>query len=335
MNDEKQTPPKRRRRLRRRAQIVKVGDRSIVASGLEAPFFGDLYYHAMRASWPIFFGAYACVFVFVNVLFAVLYSLDRNGIANVRPGSFKDLFFFSTETLGTVGYGDFHPQTDYAHFIATIETFVGFSLLAVVTGLVFSRFSRPQARLIFAQSLVVGPHDGKTCLMVRFANQRGNMIAEATAKLWVVLRYKTAEGLAYRRFHELLLERSQNPVFVLSWTLFHAIDDSSPLFGMGHDELEEADAIFVVTFSGLDEAAYQNVNGRQMFSHRAIRWGHRYADVLGTTPEGVARIDYAKFSDTVLVREHRADGVAPGLDVEGAARRRPRKPRDDGGAGSP
>jgi inward rectifier potassium channel len=324
MNGAKGGEPTPKHKRRPRSQVVKVGDRKILASGLDAPFLGDLYYQAMKSSWPAFFGAFAAVFLVVNVIFASVYRLGENPIANAKPGSLKDLFFFSIETLGTVGYGDMHPQTAYGHAVAAVEIFTGMSVIAVVTGLVFARFSRPRARLVFARHMVVGPHEEKQTLMMRMANQRHNMISEASAKLWVLLEAQTAEGERYRRFYELPLERGENPVFVLSWTIFHVIDESSVLFGMGADELEEADAVFIVTFAGLDEAANQRVNARQSFSHQSIRWGHRYADVLGTTKDGMPRIDYGKFHDTQSTPSHQPNAEAA---EEGAGSWRGR--RDD------
>ncbi|HUZ67916.1 MAG TPA: ion channel [Beijerinckiaceae bacterium] len=282
-----------------RTKIVKIGDRRFLTRGLDTPILGDFYHRAMTVSWPVFFSAFALAFLAMNAIFALIYRLGAAPIANARPGSLSDLFFFSIETLATVGYGDMHPQTLYGHSVATAEIFTGMSGIAVVTGLVFSRFSRPRARLIFARHPIVGPHNGRTCLMLRMANARHNLISEATAKLWVLLEEEFVEGGRFRRFHELTLERSQNPVFALSWTLFHAIDENSLLHGLGPAELEQADASFIVTFSGLDENSGQRVNARQGYGYQDLRWGHTYADVLDATDDGVPKIDYTKFHDTI------------------------------------
>jgi inward rectifier potassium channel len=245
------------------------------------------------------------------VIFAAVYSLGEAPIANARPGHPLDLFFFSIETLGTVGYGDMHPQTTYGHAVATVEIFTGMIGIAVVTGLIFSRFSRPRARLVFSRHPVIGPHDGRPCLMLRIANQRHNTISGATAKLWVVLEEEIAEGARFRRFHELALERNENPVFVLSWTLFHVIDESSLLNGLDLSDLEGADAVFVVTFGGIDESANQRVNARQTFSYRDVRWNHLFVDVLRSTEEGMPLIDYTKFHETKPVEPAPVSGPSP------------------------
>ena len=131
------------------------GGRRIITEGLEHRFFGDFYFQAMTASWPMFVGGLAAAFLIINVLFALIYMIGEAPIANAASRSFADLFFFSVETTSTVGYGDMHPQTMFGHIVATFENFVGLVLLAVMTGLVFSRFSRPRARLIFARNPVV------------------------------------------------------------------------------------------------------------------------------------------------------------------------------------
>lgn len=289
-------------RRKPRSKIIKIGERRFLTKGLDAPVLGDFYHRAMTVSWPVFFSSFALIFLGLNVIFALIYRLGTAPIANTRPGDLTDLFFFSIETLATVGYGDMHPQSLYGHMVSTAEIFTGMSGLAVVTGLVFSRFSRPRARLLFTRHPIIGPHDGRTCLMLRIANARHNPISEATAKLWIVLLVDLAEGGRYRRFHELILERSQNPVFALSWTLFHVIDADSVLQGLDPVDLERGDAAFIVTFSGLDDSSGQRVNARHAYSHHDLRWGHAYVDVLGATDDGFPKIDYTRFHDTVPIK---------------------------------
>ena len=154
------------------------------------------------------------------------------------------LFYFSIETLATVGYGDMHPQTNYGHLVATIEIFTGMCLLAVMTGLIFARFSRPRARFIFAEHPVVTVQQGEPTLMIRVANARNNTISQATARLWLFRLERMAEGHQLRRYHELKLDRSEHPMFSLSWTLFHAIDETSPLYGLTEHDLAAVEARF-------------------------------------------------------------------------------------------
>jgi inward rectifier potassium channel len=140
----------------------------------------------MSVSWPVFFASAALVFIALNGTFALIFSLGHETIANVPTGSFIDLFYFSIETLATVGYGDMHPQTHFGHFVATVEIFSGMSLLAVMTGLIFARFSRPRARFVFAQKAIVTMHDRQLTLMMRVANAHQNTLSNATATLWFI-----------------------------------------------------------------------------------------------------------------------------------------------------
>lgn len=279
----------------------RVGDRAVVARGLPESFWSDLYYRAMTVSWPAFFGAAAVVFVVLNSGFALLYHIgDLLGdapVANVFPPGFAGLFYFSIETLATVGYGDMHPQTGYGHIVATVEIFTGMSLLAVMTGLVFARFSRPRARFVFAQYPVIGTLDGHTTLMIRIANARHNAISGATAKLWLIRAEQTREGMRLRRYHELVLQRRENPVFILTWTIFHVIDQTSPLHGLSAADLERDEAALALTVTGFDDRSVQNLNARQTYSYREVRWQHRYVDISTNTDEGTLLLDYERFHD--------------------------------------
>ena len=179
----------------------------------------------MTASWPAFIAGAALVFFVFNAVFALLYWIGDQPIANVPGGAYIDYLYFSIETLSTAGYGDMHPQTHYGHFIATVELFTGIFSMSLMTGLIFARFSRPNARLLFANNPVISSHEGQPTLMVRFANERHNIIGNATARLWMFKNVVTAEGHRIRRFDELPLLRNESPALALSWTLFHVLDE--------------------------------------------------------------------------------------------------------------
>jgi inward rectifier potassium channel len=208
-------------------------------------------------------------------------------------------FYFSIETLATVGYGDMHPQTNYGHLIATIEIFTGMSFLAVMTGLIFARFSRPRARFVFANHVVIAHHEGQQTLIIRMANERHNAISRANARLWILRVERTKEGEQLRRFHELMLDRNDHPIFALSWNLFHVIDKDSPLHGLTASDLADADALLILNVSGVDDSSAQQLHARRVYSWRDIRWHHRYKDIIGVSPQGRLLLDYTKFHDTV------------------------------------
>ena len=160
-----------------------------------------------------------------------------------------------------------HPQTHYGHFVAAVELFTGIFSMSVMTGLIFARFSRPNARLLFADNPVISNHEGKPTLMVRFANERHNMIGNATARLWMFKNVVTAEGQPFRRFYELPLLRNESPALALSWTLYHVIDETSPLYGLNADDFEAANVSLVVVVSGYDVVAAQTVHARKSYEH--------------------------------------------------------------------
>src|SRR6204780_3715869 len=155
--------------------------------GAPGGFWTDLYHRSMTVHWPGFLASAALIFVALNTVFGFLYWLGKDPIANVSPDIPLplSLFYFSIDTLDTVGYGDMRPQTNYGHLIAMVEIFTGMSFLAVMTGLIFARFSRPRARFVFADHPVITTHQGQQTLMIRVANARDNTISQATARLWL------------------------------------------------------------------------------------------------------------------------------------------------------
>jgi inward rectifier potassium channel len=286
---------------KRKTNIVRMGTREIETRGLASGFWTDLYHRSMTVYWPVFFGSAAAIFILLNAIFALIFYLGADPIANTSPNLPKLLsyFYFSIETLATVGYGDMHPQTDYGHLVATVEIFTGMSFLAVMTGLIFARFSRPRARFIFSDHPVVGMHQGQPTLMLRVANARNNTISQATARLWLFRLENTAEGRQLRRYYELKLERSEHPMFALTWSIFHQIDPLSPLFGLDAKELAAIDGTLALNLSGFDDSSAQRLSDRRVYSHRDIRWNHRYRDITSTSADGRLLIDYANFHESV------------------------------------
>jgi inward rectifier potassium channel len=281
-----------------KARIVRLGGREIITEGLELNFWADISHRCMTASWPAFILGAALVFLGFNAVFALFYMFGAQPISNVPGGAYIDYFYFSIETLSTAGYGDMHPQSHYGHFIATIELFTGIFSMSLMTGLIFARFSRPNARLLFARNPVVSNHEGLPTLMIRFANERHNIIGNAAARLWLLKDEVSLEGRRFRRFFELSLVRSEHPALALSWTLYHVLDETSPLYGMTADDLRTSNVALVVVVSGYDIVAAQTVHARQTYEHPDILFGHRYADILDTSDDGRLRIDYGRFHDT-------------------------------------
>jgi inward rectifier potassium channel len=280
-------------------RVVRFGNREIITEGLHLSFWADISHRCMTASWPAFIGGAALVFVAFNAVFAFFYWIGNHPISNVPGGAYIDYLYFSIETLSTAGYGDMHPDTHYGHFIATIELFTGIFSMSLMTGLIFARFSRPNARLLFADSPVIFNHDGKPTLMLRLANERHNIISNATAKLWLFRTIVSKEGERLRRFHELPLTQNQNPGLALSWTLYHVLDEKSPLYGLNSDDLAALKTSLAVVVSGYDVVAAQTVHAQKIYEHSDIRFGHRYVDILSTSDDGRLRVDYGRFHETM------------------------------------
>jgi inward rectifier potassium channel len=279
--------------------VIAFGDREIVTEGLRLSFWADISHRCMTASWPAFIGGAVLVFVVFNTAFGLLYWLGDQPISNVAHSDYLDYLYFSIETLSTAGYGDMHPQTHYGHFVSAVELFTGIFSMSVMTGLVFARFSRPSARLLFANNPVVSTYEGKPTLMMRVANERHNIIGNASARLWLLKNVITSEGRSVRRFQELPLLKNEHPALALSWTLYHVLDENSELFNLNANDLKAAGVALVVVVSGYDVVAAQTIHARKSYDHTDIRFGQRYADILENLDDSRIRIDYSKFHDTV------------------------------------
>jgi inward rectifier potassium channel len=276
---------------------IRLGARDIFSEGLSNKVLQDLYHHFMTVSWTRLFATIIAFFLVFDLIFGCLYNAVPGCIANLNPPGFLGAFFFSVETLATVGYGDMHPQSLYGHVVAMGEIFVGVLMLAVITGIMFARFSRPRARFMFAKLAVVRPIDGKLTLMFRAANARQNVVQEASAVLRMLRDEVTPEGYRIRRIVDLPLLRSRHPVFSLGWNLMHAIDEASPLHLESAETLAATQTIFILSLSGTDETTGQMLMARAEYASEAIRWNQAFRDILETQPDGSLHIDYAKFDE--------------------------------------
>jgi len=257
----------------------------------------DPYHLLLTIPWVGFFILIAVSYVSTNAIFAGLFLLGGDCIANAHPGSFLDRFFFSVQTLASIGYGAMYPKTIYANTIVTIEAMFGLFGIAVLTGLAFARFSRATARVLFSNFAVIIPYDGVPTLMFRAANQRQNQILEAQLQVYLMRDEITSEGYTMRRFYKLPLLRSQTPSFTLSWTALHPIDENSALYGATPDSLQQSQTTIVVSLSGLDETVSQVIHARHTYAAQDLLWNYRFKDIFYTTPDGHRYIDYIYFHD--------------------------------------
>ena len=222
--------------MRRRPRHIRVRSGQVEMVKLNAKEFDwrDTYHFILTLSWPGFAAFVFGIYLVINLGFATLYLLDPHSVAEMS--SFFDAFFFSVETLATVGYGHMYPESLYGHLLTMLEIMVGLFGLAVITGLIFVRFSRPTARMHFSKVAVIAPFDGAPTLMIRLANLRHQAMVEPEFRMTVARNTITAEGEEVRRFRSLKLEFDHLIAFPAVLTIRHRIDEQSPLFGMTPDD---------------------------------------------------------------------------------------------------
>lgn len=276
---------------------------NVVRLGVSRLHFADLYHWLLTLSWQRFFILIWLSYTATNSLFALAYLAGGDCIANARPGSFKDAFYFSVQTMATIGYGSMYPRTDYANTVVAIQALFGLWGVAMMTGLAFARFSRPTARVIFSHVAVIAPFNGVPTLMYRTANQRANQILEAQQRVTLIRDEVTSEGEVMRRFYDLELMRSHSPIFALTWTVMHLIDEKSPLYELTAKDLVEHQAEIVITLTGLDETVSQTIHARHSFVAPEILWDMRFVDIISRTPEGKRIVDYTRFHEVKAVAE--------------------------------
>jgi len=266
------------------------------------PFFSSLsvYHFLLTISWPRFFLIVTCGYLAANTAFALAYvACGVDALAGTLPttgptGPFWRAFFFSVETLATIGYGNIAPSTLPAHMIMTSESLTGLFVFALGTGIMFARFSRPTAAIVFSSRAVITPYRGRTAFMFRVTNGRSNQLVELEAKV----QYSRIEG-TLRRYDELKLERSRVTFFPLSWTVVHPIDEKSPLRDVTHEQLVAMDAEFLILLSGTDETFSQEVHARSSYKPEEIVFGEKFVNIYNPIDEqGVVSIDVRKLSDT-------------------------------------
>ncbi len=278
------------------------GGFNVIRKGVSNNHWRDLYHFLHTVSWPKFLAVVSVVYLLVNTLFALAYTVG-GGVENARKGNFFDAFFFSVQTMASIGYGAMYPKSLYANILVTVEALIGLLWIAMATGLMFARFSVAKARVMFSRVAVIVPYNGVPTLMFRVANERQNLILEAQVRLTLVRSEISKEGDVMRRFYDMSLVRSYSPLFSLSWTVMHTIDEDSPLYGVTPEVMIENEMELLVTFTGLDETVSQTIHTRHSFIPQEILWNMRFVDIISKTRDGKRSIDYSRFHDVKALED--------------------------------
>jgi inward rectifier potassium channel len=290
-------------RAAHQSRVVRSSLPKFVTHGAHIPFHDDLYPFILKLSWTRFFALLASAFIILNLVFAGLYMIVPGSVANAN--GFLDHFFFSIETMATIGYGEMTPAGTFAHTVMSVEALGGIVATAMMTGLIFARFARPTSQVLFSDKMVIAPWNGKPHLMFRMANQRQNQIAEATVSVVLLIVENTIEGETIRRPIPLKLVRDKNLMFALTWMAMHEIDESSLFYGEGAwQKLVDMKAEIFVSLTGLDETLMQTIIARWRYQLDHIERDARFIDVISVRDDGTRVLDYDKFHQTAPVERN-------------------------------
>ncbi|AWN22865.1 transporter [Deinococcus irradiatisoli] len=266
----------------------------------------SLYGSLLTTSWSAFFLTMGGLYLALNALFGLIYFALGPGALSDEPGGgmprFLACFFFSVQTFGTIGYGHVYPLSVRANVVVTFEAFVSLLGVALATGVLFARFSRPQSRVLFSRNAVVAPYQGGQAVMFRLINGRRSQLMNARVEA-VHTQFETLpDGRRVRRFAPLTLERSQVTLFPLAWTVVHPVTPHSPYWQVTLEQLAEADAEIMVIFNATDEAVQQTIHARSSYKPHELRWNERFSDLYRRTPRGELYVDAERLHDTEAVR---------------------------------
>ena len=277
---------------------VRAGKLEFLKLNAEGWEWRDAYHWILSLSWPHFAALVLGGYVALNLAFAAAYLLGGNAIAEMPRSSFPAAFFFSIETLSTVGFGHMYPATTYGHIVTSLEIMVGMFWMAMMTGIIFVRFSRPTARIVFSKSMVISPFDGRPALMIRVANLRHQSMVEAEFRIMLIRDEPTKEGETARRFYSLKLTFDRLIMFPVALTLRHTIDETSPLFGATKEALERSHAFFMASVVCVDTVIPAPVQTQHDYTWEDVRFEHRFVEIYADMEDGRMAVDYGRLHET-------------------------------------
>jgi len=277
--------------------LTRGGDFTSIAITGKTPLLDDFYHYVMDAPWAVVVLFIGTAYIVMKIFFAGLYLVGGDCIAAAQPGSFSDAFFFSVQTMATIGYGAMAPKTTYAHLLVTVEAILGLFCTALATGIVFAKFARPTARVRWSEVALLNKRNGIPHLVFRVANARQNQIVEASIRLSVLKFETTTEGERMRRYYDMALLRSQNPIFAMTWTVMHPIDENSPLYGMTFDDMVAGRIEILAILTGLDSTFGQTIHARFAYAMEDIQENARFKDIVIEMPDGMRQVALDRISD--------------------------------------
>jgi inward rectifier potassium channel len=259
------------------------------------------YFRLINMRWPYFLATLFLGYVVVNTLFAAAYyeigTEQLTGIDAPTPGGrFLETFFFSAHTLSTVGYGNISPHGLAAETLSSVEALAGVLGFAVATGLLFGRVSRPSARIGFSENMLFAPYRDRLSLQFRVVNRRPNSLVELEARV-VLMTVESDGGQPRRQYAQLRLERDEVLFLPLTWTVVHPIDETSPLWGKGPDELARLQAEALILIKAYDDSFSQNVIVRYSYRHDEMLWDKMFAPAFFVDSGGDLVVDLQKVGE--------------------------------------
>lgn len=271
--------------------------------GLHFNYFADIYHYVLSITWTEFFLVNTSLYILMNLFYASLYFVGGDSIINAVPGSFWDAFVFSFQTSTTIGYGHLQPANHYADAVVIFDALSGILFVAITTGLAFAKFSKPTARVLFTDNCVIQTYHGQKTLMFRVANARESHIADASMDVVAIMKDVSPEGIEMQRLQDLKLVRHKTPMFFISWSVMHVIDEDSPLHSLSAEDFEAKNVRLVVSLTGIDDWSAQLVHTNHIYRASDIAVNRKFADILETLEDGTVVMDYHYFNELIPVNE--------------------------------
>jgi len=261
----------------------------------------DLYHSFLKLTWIQFLIGFVAIFLVVNCIFGFLFWLDPESIAGVETKGYVNYFFFSVQTLATIGYGAMYPKDIYGHVLVTLEAMTGLLSIGMFAAIAFARLSLPKSRIVFSSVAVITQHEEIPTLMFRLSNNRNNSVIGAKISLSLFKQEVSKEGLTMRRIYDLNLLRDSTPMLALTWLVMHPIDEKSPLYGLSKVDFDSKEIAIIATVTGLDETLSQTIHAKTTYLNKDILWNNRFTDMFRENEKGEQFIDLRGLNNVVSI----------------------------------